>query len=96
MIKQDQIHYFYVLQCQDDSFYAGYTIDIDRRLKEHNDGIGAKYTRPKSRRPVTLLHSETFLSKSEAMQQEYAFKQLQRKEKESYLAFMKTIVNDVE
>lgn len=90
---KNQSHYFYVLQCQDDSFYAGYTIDIERRLKQHNDGKGAKYTRVKSRRPVLLVHSEIFLSKSDAMKQEYAFKQLQRKEKQEYLAFMKKIVN---
>lgn len=90
---KNQSHYFYVLQCQDNSFYAGYTIDIERRLKQHNDGKGAKYTRVKSRRPVLLVHSEIFLSKSDAMKQEYAFKQLQRKEKQKYLAFMKKIVN---
>lgn len=92
-MKYQQSHYFYVLQCQDNTFYAGYTIDLDRRVKEHNDGIGAKYTKPRKRRPTELIHSEVFHSKSDAMKQEYAFKQLQRKEKEEYLAFMKIIVN---
>ncbi len=84
--KNDVLHYFYVLQCNDDTFYAGYTIDVERRLKEHNDGIGAKYTRLAKRRPLLLLHHENFATKSEAMKQEYAFKQLTRKQKELYLS----------
>jgi putative endonuclease len=82
----DALHYFYILQCNDDTFYAGYTIDVERRLKEHNDGIGAKYTRLAKRRPLLLLHYESFATKSEAMKQEYAFKQLTRKQKELYLS----------
>lgn len=83
-----QKHYFYVLKCQDNTFYAGYTIDVERRLKEHNDGIGAKYTRLKKRRPLILIHTESFATKSEAMKQEYAFKQLSRTQKEQYLTQM--------
>lgn len=84
--NQPQIHFFYVLQCRDNTFYAGYTIDINRRLKEHNNGIGAKYTRLEKRRPVIMIHTERFSSKSAAMKQEYAFKQLSRAEKERYLS----------
>ena len=79
-------HFFYILQCKDGSFYAGYTIDRERRLQEHNEGIGAKYTKPQKRRPVTMIHTESFATRSEAMKQEYAFKQLNRKQKESYIA----------
>lgn len=90
MAEKDEVrHYFYVLQCNDDTFYAGYTIDVQRRLREHNDGIGAKYTRLVKRRPLELLHCESFATKSEAMKQEYAFKQLTRKQKELYLSFVK-------
>ncbi len=78
-------HFFYVLKCQDNTFYAGYTIDLDRRLQEHNDGIGAKYTKPQKRRPVAMIHHEAFTTRSDAMKQEYAFKQLTRRQKESYL-----------
>ena len=42
-------HYFYVLLCHDNTFYGGYTTDLARRLKEHNDGVGAKYTRLKKK-----------------------------------------------
>lgn len=47
--------YFYVLLCKDNSFYGGYTTDLTRRLKEHNEGTGAKYTHPKSRRHLILF-----------------------------------------
>ena len=77
---------FYVLQCNDGTLYAGYTVDMLRRLKEHNSGQGAKYTRITQRRPMILLYCEYFDTKSEAMKQEYAFKQLTRSQKEAYLA----------
>lgn len=77
--------YFYVLHCKDGSFYAGYTTDLSRRLQEHNDGIGAKYTRPTYRRPLHMIHAESFSTKSLAMKAEYAFKQLTRPQKEQYL-----------
>lgn len=77
--------YFYVLLCNDGTFYAGYTTDPKRRKEEHNAGTGAKYTRVPSRRPVTMIHLESFATKSEAMSAEYRFKQLSRKQKEAYL-----------
>ena len=76
-------HYFYVLECQDDSYYAGYTNNLERRVKVHNQGKGAKYTR--GRTPVELIYYETFESKTEAMQAEYHFKQLSRKEKQKWM-----------
>ena len=78
-------HYFYVLLCHDNTLYAGYTIDPARRLQEHNDGSGAKYTRVAKRRPVTMIHQECFSSRSEAMKAEAAFKRLTRRQKEAYL-----------
>lgn len=77
--------YFYVLLCSDHSFYGGYTTDPSRRLKEHNAGIGAKYTHPQSRRPVKMIHAERFATRSEATKAESAFKKLPRKQKEKYL-----------
>lgn len=78
-------HYFYVLLCKDGSFYGGYTIDPGRRLNEHNQGIGAKYTRLPSRLPTQMIHLEQFNSRSEATKAEYAFKRLTRRQKEIYL-----------
>ncbi len=73
-------HLVYVLECADGSFYTGYTTDLERRLAEHNDGTGAKYTR--GRTPVTVIHTEHFESKSTAMAREYEIKQLSRDAKE--------------
>lgn len=83
MMMKQTCHYFYVLECSDGSFYAGYTVDINQRLKKHNDGKGAKYTR--GRTPVKLLYSEEFKTKSEALKMEISFKKLSRKAKEQYI-----------
>lgn len=71
--------------CKDTSLYAGYTVDLNRRLDEHNSGKGAKYTFPTSRRPVKMLYSEIHNNRSRAMKAEAKFKQLTRSEKEIYL-----------
>ena len=77
--------YFYVLWCKDNTLYAGYTTDLKRREQEHNEGIGAKYTRVKHRRPLKMIYAETFETKSYAMRAEAAFKKLKRPQKEKYL-----------
>jgi putative endonuclease len=76
-------YFFYVLVCQDGSFYAGYTNDLKKRVHLHNKGKGAKYTR--GRGPVTLQYYELFDTKSEALKAEYQFKQWSRKKKELFL-----------
>ncbi len=76
-------HFFYVLECRDGSYYAGYTNDLARRVRVHNEGKGAKYTRAK--RPVHCIYYETYETKRKAMQAEYQFKQLSRQEKERYI-----------
>lgn len=78
-------HYFYVLYCQDGTLYGGYTVDLAKRLKTHNEGKGAKYTRVKRRQPVRMIYAEMFNSKSQAMSQEAKFKRLTRPAKEVYL-----------
>jgi putative endonuclease len=80
---ENSCHYFYVLTCKDGSLYGGYTNNLERRIKLHNEGKGAKYTR--GRGPVTLTYYKEFVLKSEAMQAEYHFKQLPRKKKLEYL-----------
>ncbi|GMA47716.1 GIY-YIG nuclease family protein [Tetragenococcus muriaticus] len=82
---ENKKHCFYVLLCKDRSFYGGYTTDLSRRLKEHNQGIGAKYTQPKSRRPLKMIHAEVFETRSQATKAEAFFKSLSRIEKENYL-----------
>ncbi len=80
---EKEVHYFYVLECSDGSYYAGYTVDIERRIHNHNTGKGAKYTR--GRTPVKLLYSETFDSKSDALKMEIKFKKFSRKKKKLYI-----------
>ena len=77
------MNYTYILKCNDGTLYTGWTNNLDKRLKDHNDGKGAKYT--KARRPVELVYYEEFESKEEAMKREYAIKQLSRKQKERLL-----------
>lgn len=78
-------HYFYVLYCRDQTLYAGYTNNLSHRLQTHNAGKGAKYTRPQSRRPLSLIYAEAWSTQRQAMQQEYRFKKLNRRQKETYL-----------
>ena len=58
----------YILKCSDNSLYTGWTNDIKHRLKMHNEGKGAKYTR--GRGPVELVYLEEFDTKQEAMSKE--------------------------
>lgn len=76
-------NYTYILRCSDGTFYTGWTNDLEKRLKAHNEGKGAKYT--KVRRPVTLEYFERFSSKEEAMKREYEIKHLTRKKKEKLI-----------
>ena len=69
----------YILECSDGSLYTGWTNDLERRMREHNAGKGAKYT--KSRRPVVLVYFEAFETRQEAMRREYAIKRLKREDK---------------
>ena len=79
-------YYFYVLLCKDGTLYAGFTVDLAKRLATHNTGKGAKYTKLARRRPATLLYAEYFETKSQAMQAEARFKQLTRPAKEAYMS----------
>lgn len=69
----------YLLQCADGTLYCGWTNHLDKRVKAHNQGKAAKYTKP--RRPVTLVYYEVFATKEEAMRREAAIKKLSRREK---------------
>ena len=73
------MNYVYVLRCSDNSLYTGWTNNLEKRLKVHASGKGAKYT--KARLPIELVYFEEFEDKIEAMRREYVIKQLTRKEK---------------
>lgn len=77
------MNYAYLLLCADDSIYAGWTNDLQKRLHAHNEGHGAKYTR--GRRPVRLVYAEEFATKEEAQRRECQFKKLRRTERLSLI-----------
>jgi putative endonuclease len=64
--------FVYVVQCADDSLYTGIARDVTARIRRHNTGIGARYTR--SRRPVRLVHMEAAADRSAAQRREHQIK----------------------
>ena len=75
----DQDWCVYIVRCSDGSLYTGCTNALDQRIKAHNQGNGAKYTR--GRMPVKLVYQEKNYSHSEALQREHEIKQLSRQNK---------------
>jgi putative endonuclease len=74
------MYYLYILQCADRTLYTGITVDLVRRVKEHNTSpLGSKYTR--ARRPVKLVYSKKFKDRSKASKEEARIKTLTRSEK---------------
>ncbi|MBN2126868.1 MAG: GIY-YIG nuclease family protein [Candidatus Diapherotrites archaeon] len=80
-------YFVYLLECRDKTFYCGYTNDLNKRITIHNQGKGAKYTKP--RRPVKLIYFEKFENKNSALKRENEIKKLSRKEKELLVNFLK-------
>ena len=74
----------YLLRCADGTLYCGWTTDMPARLEAHNAGKGAKYTR--SRRPVSLVYSEAYEDRREALSREWHIKRMTRSEKEKLIA----------
>lgn len=68
--------FVYLLRCADGTLYAGITTDLERRLGEHNAGVGARYTR--ARLPVALIHAEAAADRAAASRREAAIKRLPR------------------
>ncbi len=74
------MYHLYIVRCADGTLYTGITVDLTRRVTEHNTSKpGAKYTR--TRRPVRLVYSKKFRSRSAASRAEYRIKNLSRREK---------------
>ena len=82
------IWFLYILRCCDGSFYTGVTTDIDRRLREHQEGRASRYTR--IRRPIVLLHQEECGSRSQSLARECAVKALSRRRKEELISGLKS------
>ena len=74
----------YILKCADETLYTGITVDLERRVEEHNSSkFGAKYTR--ARRPVELVYSKKFRNRSIASKEEARIKALSRKQKQELI-----------
>jgi len=85
-------HFVYLLKCNDNTLYCGYTNNLEKRILTHNNGKASKYTR--GRLPVKLVYVEEHSTKSSALKKEYKIKQLSKYAKEklvktnlSHLAF---------
>ncbi|NIP67102.1 GIY-YIG nuclease family protein [Candidatus Bathyarchaeota archaeon] len=65
-------YYVYILLCQDDSYYTGYTKDVEQRMERHRKGLGARYTR--MHKPEEIAYLEEFESRGQAMKREREIK----------------------
>ncbi len=74
-------NYIYIAECADGTWYTGWTTDPERRIRVHNSGKGAKYTR--SRLPVHLIYTEEYETAAQAQRREYEIKHLTRAQKEA-------------
>ena len=74
------MYYLYILECADKTLYTGITVDLERRIHEHNTSkLGSKYTA--ARRPVKLVYSKKYKNRSLASKAESEIKKLTREEK---------------
>ncbi len=74
------MYYLYIVRCSDKTLYTGIAKDVQKRVAEHNTSdLGAKYT--KARRPVKLIYSKKFKTRSTVSRAEAQIKKLSRKEK---------------
>ena len=83
MIRWRIMNYVYILRCADGSLYTGWTNDLKKRVKTHNAGKGAKYT--KTRLPVELVYYEEYEEKGEALSRELSIKKLKKTAKEKLI-----------
>jgi putative endonuclease len=79
----DDVWFVYIVECRDGSLYTGITNNLERRVSEHNDGSGARYTR--SRRPVVMRYHERCESRSAALIRECSLRLLSPKEKRALI-----------
>ncbi len=82
--------YMYIIECSDGSFYTGSTVDIERRMRQHNSGEGANHT--KKRRPLRLLYYEEHYHVAEAY---YREKQIQKWSRKKKLALIEGRFNEL-
>ncbi|WP_294154209.1 GIY-YIG nuclease family protein [uncultured Clostridium sp.] len=83
------MNYVYIVECSDGTLYTGWTNNLERRVKQHSNGSGAKYTR--GRGPVKLVYYEEYDEKTDAMKREYEIKRYSRKDKLKMIGTMQTL-----
>lgn len=76
--------YMYILECADGSYYTGSTKNLERRLWEHQNGLGAKHT--SKRLPVKLVYCEFYDRVSDAFYREKQVQGWSRKKKQALMA----------
>lgn len=81
--------YVYILECADKTLYTGWTVNLDNRIKVHNNGKASKYTR--ARLPVKLVYSEVYEEKVSAQRREWQIKQMSRQEKLKLIESQKSL-----
>lgn len=79
----DKKYYTYVLLTETNTLYCGYTDDVEKRFIKHQSGKGAKYTR--ANKPIKILYTACFDTKSEAMKEERRIKNLSKEEKLEFI-----------
>ena len=77
-------HFVYILLTERDTFYCGYTDDVEKRYQAHIEGKGAKYTR--GRGPLKIVYQELCGTRSDALKRELEIKALSREKKEALIA----------
>jgi putative endonuclease len=77
-------YFCYLLECSDGSFYAGWSLDPEKRSTVHNSGHGARYTR--MHRPVRLVYTEELPDRSSAQKREHAIKRMSHEQKKQMIA----------
>lgn len=84
--------FVYILKCNDNTYYTGWTNDLLKRIKAHNNGKASKYTR--GRLPVEYIYIEEKNDKSSALKREYKIKQLTRVQKEKLIQSNKNKIKE--
>ena len=87
----DKTWYVYILECGDGTLYTGITDDVLRRLRTHETGKGAKYTR--GRGPLKLRYQEECESYSHALRREIEIKRMKRQDKLNLLENLPNLNN---
>lgn len=81
----DKKYYTYLILTENNTFYCGYTDDVEKRFQAHLNGKGAKYTR--ANKPIRIVYQKEFLTKSDAMKEEARIKKMSHKEKTELLKY---------